>query len=79
MIISRNGKNNVSDFDVLWKRIVLLYSYVESFDNFGYSYFWLFSMDGFRVTRLEEVVKNIDILITCSGRANHQLSTRLYC
>ena len=29
------------------------------------------------MTRLEEVVKNIDILITCSGRANHQLSTCL--
>ena len=24
-------------------------------------------MDGFRVVRLEEVVKNIDILITCTG------------
>ena len=26
-----------------------------------------FSMDGFRVVRIEEVVRNIDILITCTG------------
>lgn len=31
------------------------------------------SMDGFRVTRLEEVVKNIDILITCTGKIENFL------
>lgn len=27
------------------------------------------SMDGFRVVRIEESIKTIDILITCTGRA----------
>ena len=26
-----------------------------------------FSMDGFRVVRMEEVIKQVDILVTCTG------------
>lgn len=28
------------------------------------------SMDGFRVVRIDEVVKNLDVLITCTGNKN---------
>jgi len=27
----------------------------------------IFSMDGFRVVKLNEVVKNVDVVITCTG------------
>ena len=28
------------------------------------------SMDGFRVVKLDEVVRNVDVLITCTGNKN---------
>ena len=33
----------------------------------------IFSMDGFRVMRMEEVIKQIDILVTCTGRSRVRL------
>ena len=34
-----------------------------------------FSMDGFRVVRMEEVIKQVDILVTCTGVYSR---TRIY-
>lgn len=31
-------------------------------------------MDGFRVVKLNEVVRQIDILITCTGKSNFRIS-----
>ena len=47
--------------------ILKYYNYVPLESNF---IFCTFSMDGFRVQRIEEVVRSVDIVITCTGNKN---------
>ena len=53
--------------------------HVTKIFNQGTPFFWLCSMDGFRVVKTDMVVKQIDILITCTGiyGADYYLSRNL--